>query len=555
MARVNKVKTQQSHQRTAIYCRVSTQQQTERDSLETQETRLKEYCEAKGIKEYQLYVDRGISAKDTERPSFKQLMRDIEAGRICRVVYTKSDRVSRDLKDFLDLVEFFYSHNVDFKSIDEPEFGKDYMGDFGRALFGSIAQLERRMIAARVSTDMYHRAEQGRWNGGVIPHGYTTQAELSKKLKINGMEKHAANAEASKYCPIDKALYIDHIESADIKRMFSHYLSCSSIRATTRYMNTQCRTRKGGLWSNTTIHRTLSNPVYIGMIEYGKRTTDRKGKLVTQDDDSRIILVKGLHDPIISEDIFERAKFLLGSNDGKPTKPGKTYLLSGILKCGICGGSMAGQSYKKKGGGEYSYYRCVNKMQKGQVGCTGLTLPTKDVDEVVIRELLERSKNDAFLKDKQKFIEIVKSDLPNNDVESDLEGIQKNKKLLKERGSGYIDMAADGLISKEEFRNKKEKNDRQLTQLEEEERRLREMVTDNRISVRKLEMAFDQIASFSHGWDDLDAVGKASRLKSIIKSIRASKNEKNDVDISIELYLDKVDNMYRTGRDSWRRPA
>jgi len=99
-----------------LYIRVSTMNQIDRESLQTQEERLKAYCIANGINEYKLYKDAGVSARDTNRPQLKALLNDIKNGNISKVFVVKLDRITRSIKDLIQLTEYFNKNNTFPKS-------------------------------------------------------------------------------------------------------------------------------------------------------------------------------------------------------------------------------------------------------------------------------------------------------------------------------------------------------------------------------------------------------------------------------------------------------
>jgi DNA invertase Pin-like site-specific DNA recombinase len=155
----------------AIYSRQSVDK---KDSISI-ESRI-EFCrhELRGglAKEYQ---DRGFSGKNTDRPQFQQLVRDIEAGLIARVVVYKLDRISRSILDFANMMALFQKHNVEFVSSTERF---DTSTPMGRAMLNIcivFAQPERETIQKRVADAYYSRTRKG-FRMCRAPYGYTTEA-------------------------------------------------------------------------------------------------------------------------------------------------------------------------------------------------------------------------------------------------------------------------------------------------------------------------------------------------------------------------------------------
>jgi len=149
----------------AGYIRVSTEMQVERDSLMNQEEMIAKFARSKR-KEYVIYKDAGISAKNKDRPAFQKMLGDIQEGVVETVIVTKLDRITRNLKDLIFLKDFFEEHGVSFVSITQNLDTSTPMGRFSFYILGLVAELEREMTAERVAEDMKGRARRGKWNGG-----------------------------------------------------------------------------------------------------------------------------------------------------------------------------------------------------------------------------------------------------------------------------------------------------------------------------------------------------------------------------------------------------
>jgi site-specific DNA recombinase len=535
------------HNLIGLYVRVSTINQIDKDSLKTQEDRLKAFCKANGINSFKVYRDAGFSAKDTKRPALETLFKDIKDGKVSGVFVVKLDRITRSIKDLIHLTEFFNKHNIKFVSISESIDTSTAMGRAMQNLLGIFAQLEREVTAERVAIDMQHRAARGKWNGGVVPYGYTIQKLLIKKFNKKGIEINRA----LEICPEEKKLFVDAEEASVIKRIFETFLKTNSVRNTTIQLNNRgIKTRKGELWSKTTIHRILSNPIYAGFLTYGKRKTDPvSGKLIKQDKETWTI-VEGEHDAIVPLEIFEKVQNLLSQNQGKPTKSGRTYLLSGIVRCGLCGGAMTGHTFTKKGTEKvYSYYKCYSRLQKGAMACKGLSLPANQLEDFIIDQLMKLSANKVFLSDKKKMLDVLRSRVNNDENGDDIKRIDKEHGQLTKRLDTLLDKMERSLISDEDFQPRYKKIKGVINTLENEKVKLIASGKSKQISLNSLESSFEEIAAFKKNWDYLDDVGKGLRIRSVVKVINATKDN-----IKMDIYLDFA-NMSRMDRDSWRPPA
>lgn len=535
--------------RAGIYVRVSTLNQVDRDSLRTQEERLSAYCTANGLSKIEVYKDAGYSAKNTKRPSLELLLDHIASHQIDCVLVTKLDRITRSIRDLFKLITFFEKHKVKFVSITESLDTTTAMGRFTQSLLALLAQLEREVTAERVSTDMRHRASKGKWNGGVVPFGYVTQTYLTKVFREQkGKDRNSALELAIKKCPEPKKLYVYEKEAKIVKKIFDTFLSTQSVRKTGITLNASgIRTRKGKHWPQTTIHRILRTPTYVGQIWYGKRKTNPQGKLIKQSKDSWTV-VDGEHDAIISQEQFDKVQKLLSKRKGKPTKPGRTYLLSGLIRCGHCGGALSGHTYTRKATKKtYSYYKCANRLQKGTTACQGLSLPATELEEFIINEISQLSCNQEFLQDKAKMLEMVKKRLKTHDDDSQLTKIQHRIDDLNSRVNTLLEKLEQSLITDDDFKIRYDALKTEIRELEDQKETTNQMIQNHDIGIKNLEASFSEINKFTSNWEFLDELGKSLRLKSIIKEIRATKEA-----VDVDIFLD-VANLNHMVRDSSRQ--
>jgi len=533
-----------------LYVRVSTMNQVDRESLSTQESRLRAYCEANGYRVYEVYRDAGFSGKDTKRPGLQALMSDVEAGRVQVVLVTKLDRITRSLRDLLKLVEFFHKHDVKFISITQNIDSSGPFGRFMRDLLGLIAQLEREVTAERVAEDMYHRAGLGKWNGGVVPYGYTTRHRIMTELLEQGYAEDEALRRAMELAPEPKRLYPDPEEAEVVRRIFRIFLETRSIRKTTHTVNALgFRTRRGVPWAASSIHRILTNPTYIGRIWYGKRKTNPVTGRLKQVPKEQWRIEKGEHEAIVSEEVFYEAQRVLASRE-KPSRAKRTYLLSGLIRCGRCGGPMYGYTHvkntgKASKGKAYSYYKCHNHATKGKSVCPGLSVPTKLVEDAVIEKLLGLSKDQAFLRDREKILAMLEQEVP-DDREQEMQNLRRREKDLQSRLDVLMDKLESGLIEDLDFKARYDriKQDLQQVRLAQESLAMRSDL--ERVSYEALKASLDELMNFGKNWEFLDHEGKRMRLHSVVKEVRVFPEGRVEVDV----FLD-VNEVFRRDMGSW----
>ena len=416
----------------ALYCRVSTEMQREKgESIELQKARLKDFVVEQGLK-YKFYVDAGFSAKDTNRPEIKKLIEDIKQGKIQAVFVLKLDRITRSIKDLIGLLELFEEHEVSFKSLTQPFDTSTPMGRIFVRLMGEFAQLEREMISDRVGESMRHRAKKGKMNGGVVPYGYMSFAQVYKGFIRSGIPQNKARNKALKLTPVEKKMYLNSEEAEVVKKIYAKYLELESLRGVTEWLNHNgYKTREGSSWAATSTRRLLSNPTYIGKIWYNKRVSSKTtGKLKARAKEDWII-EQGEHKPIITEKEFDMVQKILERQSTEPRRKLSDYLLSGLVRCGKCGGALTGYTQRVVRNDKevyYSYYKCHHHGSKGKSVCEGLAINKDLLEKVVVEKILSLADSKDFK------VNINKCLADFNSMTKETEALKSEKmRLRKER--------------------------------------------------------------------------------------------------------------------------
>ncbi len=242
------------------------------------------------------------------------------------------------------------------------EDGIDSSKDAGKlmiSVLSAVAEIERENIRVQTMEGRIQKAREGKWNGGFAPYGYQL---VNGKLEINEEEAVAI-----------RTIYDQYVNTDIGSNGISKYLENHGIRKIQR------QNGKNPLFDAHLVRLILKNPVYCGKIAYGRRKTEKvhgtrnEYHLVEQE---KFLLVDGLHEAIIPEDVWNaaQAKLIAQAKKYEHVNKGKnerTHLLSGIVKCPICGAGMYGNKsikYKKDGTKykDFFYYGCKHRgMQRG----------------------------------------------------------------------------------------------------------------------------------------------------------------------------------------------
>lgn len=305
-----------------IYTRVSTDEQAERGySLRSQVERLETYCNHKGYNILGRFQD-DFSAKTFQRPEFKKLLLYVKANRnkIDYLLFVKWDRFSRDASEALTMIKTLRKLGVECVAIDQPIDITIPESKLMLALFLTSPEVENDRRALNIADGMRRAKKEGRWVA-TAPLGYKYSRDSGNRPILVKTEKAAL-----------------------IEEIFMKY-------ATGTFTKEELRkeyNRKGIRLTHGAFHSLFHNYVYCGIIYIPASKSNPEQ------------LIKGVHEPIISKEVFDRVQSVAlakGKVKSKPKKEIPQLPLKGYLVCDFCGGNLTG-SRSKGHGGLYYYYHC-----------------------------------------------------------------------------------------------------------------------------------------------------------------------------------------------------
>jgi len=509
----------------ALYCRVSTDMQVEKgESIEHQKTALSEYAQENCLNGI-IYEDAGFSAKDTNRPSMIKLIQDIKDNKVESVLVVKLDRITRSIKDLLDLLELFEAHNVSFKSLTQPFDTSSAMGRGFLRLMGEFAQIEREMISDRVTESMKHRAKKGKWNGGVVTFGYVTFERLVIDFMKKGLSRTKAEAEAIKITPEHKKPYVYARESKVVKKIFKKYLEYESIRAVTQWLNKEkIPTKYATTWATTSVSRVLQNATYIGKLCYGKRISSKNGLKMKVRPKEKWIIVEGEHEPIIDEITFKRVQTVLKRQRKEPRRKLNDYLLTGLLKCGKCKGSMQGYSQQRVQNGKqkvWSYYKCSTHQSKGDVICSGKTIQKDLIEKLVTDRIINFIDSDEFNIDFKQKLEEFNSDYENHEepLKEKVKKFEKKLAVLERKQRNLLECLEDNTIARQVYKTRAKELSDEYEEIKAALIIAQAKLNDVTIKSLNINTVYENLKHFKEAWPHYDFCGKKELLWSIVEKV------------------------------------
>jgi site-specific DNA recombinase len=423
----------------ALYLRVSTTEQAEHGySIDEQEDRLRSYCKALNWTNLKVYRDAGFSGAKLDRPALQSLIADVKSHKVNKVLVYKLDRLSRSQKDTLMLIEdIFLSNDCDFVSITE---NFDTSTPLGRAMIGILsvfAQLEREQIKERMSMGREARAKQGKYAGSWrLPLGYDYE---------NGQ------------------LIPNEFEKEQIRIIFEDYSAGKSLRSIATSLNEKGMIHRYGEWKPEVIRSILVRKTYIGYVKFSNEW------------------YKGTHEPIISEELFDKVQKEIAKRDSesKCNRGNPLSYFGGMIYCKRCGRVYTMFTRRTvKRGKEYSYeYYCCNgrcTRRKGPVDCDNDNWKVQEFDEIIFNEIR-----------KLKFTPAKRSKTPNKTHLLDKRINELNKQLER-----LMDLYTVGELPLDIIQKKTKEISEQKAKLE------KELQIDTRTSIseaKEIVASFDDI--------------------------------------------------------------
>lgn len=298
----------------AIYCRVSTiEQVNEGYSIEEQERRLKSFCDINGWGKFEVFVDAGMSGSTLKRPALQDMRDRIQDFDL--VLVYKLDRLTRNVRDLLGLLDTFEENNVAFRSATEVYDTSSAMGRLFVTLVGAMAEWERSTIAERTAM-----GKQSAFNKGVnvtkVPFYYD---------KVDGQLVPNEHAEALRYM-------VKRIKEGAGTNTIADELNASYFK----HPNNKN-------WYPMQIRRALNSPQARGHSVYNNE------------------MLKDTHEPLISDEEYSIIQNMLKQRTNIRTNT-HASIFRGKFKCHICGANLTlsvhHKQTKTQGAKTYKTYYC-----------------------------------------------------------------------------------------------------------------------------------------------------------------------------------------------------
>lgn len=417
-----------------IYTRVSTKVQVDGYSLDAQYEACKRYAEAYDLQIIRVFSDEGKSGKNTAgRPQFIEMLDEItkKTDNVDFVVVFKLSRFARNAADAISSVQLMQDYGVNLICIEDSIDTSKDAGKLLLSVLSAVAELERENIRTQTMAGREQKAREGKWNGGFAPYGYA-------------LEKGE--------------LLIAEEEAEVVRVIFDKYVYTSwGANKIADYLNNNYKKvmRKNGILEFFTapfVIKVLDNPIYAGKLAYGRRRTEKvegtrnEFKVRKQEE---FPVYDGIHEAIVSEELWKLAqekRATTGHINPKTHSLDHEHLLSGIVKCPICGKGMYGNVNRKKNKktGEYYkdhfYYACKHRAHVDGVPCNYRKQWHQGVVNGAVEEVIKRMAHDELFADTIR--DLIDAQIDTSEIEKELADLEKKLRRLivaKDRVGFQID--------------------------------------------------------------------------------------------------------------------
>ena len=348
----------------ALYARVSSDRQDVDLSVAAQLRALRDYAKSNGYSVAREYVDEAESGRVADRPQFREM---IEEGSQPKapfevILVWKFSRFTRKREHAVAFKSMLRRKGVRVVSITEHA-DDSPTGKLMEAIIESVDEFYSENLAQEVVRGMREAASRGFFLGSISPFGY-------KRVKVSDGAKERPTLE------------VDPATAPVVREIFEKSLRGSGLKEICKELNDRGVTNRGKRWYKGTLHYVLTNEAYTGTAVWGRTSKGEK----TQDP----VRVEGAWPSLVSRELFDNVQQAMSERAPKvrrPARVGSRFLLSGLLKCGVCGRPYSAQGAKS---GQFAYYICGTLFREGAGTCSARYLNAPKLEAFVVEKIRER---------------------------------------------------------------------------------------------------------------------------------------------------------------------
>lgn len=435
----------------AAYCRVSTDEDDQLNSLENQIQYYTEYIKNHENWElYEVFYDEGLSGTTIRhRDGFNRMIQAAYSGKFQLLITKEVSRFARNTVDTLQYVRELKRRDVGVIFTLDGIDTRQNDGELRLTIMASCAQEESRKTSERVKWGQKRQMEKGVVFGRDLL-GYTVK---------NGQ------------------LFINEEEAEIVRLIFDKYVNegKGTFVIARELYEAGLKPKRGGEWTNTVIYRALRNEKYVGDLLQKKTYTPdflTHAKKYNYGAEEKVF-IQNHHEAIIDRQTWNLAQEILHKRS--PSQEIKRmhsnrYWCSGKLVCGICGRSVVSRRRTRTDGSRYKSWKCVEAAKRGrkkidvmgnEVGCDAGSVSEQSLKDSMTYVMKHLNTNkDTIMQEMEKEISQIRGAKKDQKQETDeLSNKIQNFELKKRRA---VDLVLDGLLTKEELKRQTEYYNREI---------------------------------------------------------------------------------------------
>ena len=430
-----------------LYIRLSKEDESEgpSQSVQNQESLLREFVQQHRLIVYDTYIDDGWSGTSFDRPAFQQMIADIEARKVNMVITKDLSRLGRDYILTGHYMErYFPEHRVRYISLlDGIDTGVDSTANDITPFRAIMNDMYAKDISKKIKSVKRDKQRKGQFIGGKPVYGYKMHPTEKNKIVID-----------EAVAPIVRRIFAMALSGMSCRNIAT-LLNQEGVPTPATYANLPV-VRPGpytGLWSSERISDMLQNETYIGNMVQGRSVKiSYKSKKCLKQNPANWVVVEGTHEPLVDAETFRKVRMLVNSRRYTRSRT-YDFLLKGLIFCHECGYPLAVLNRKNAKGEDVLYFVCRTYQRFTKAGvCTCHSIKEKTVTDVVIAKVREVCQ--AYL-NPDKLLPLAQEAVENagkqSSLESELQALQsKIDSLTANLDRMYTDRLS-GLLPEADF--------------------------------------------------------------------------------------------------------
>ena len=368
----------------ALYIRLSKEDESEgpSQSVQNQESLLREFVQQHRLIVYDTYIDDGWSGTSFDRPAFQRMIADIEAKKVNMVITKDLSRLGRDYILTGHYMErYFPEHRVRYISLlDGIDTGVDSTANDITPFRAIMNDMYAKDISKKIKSVKRDKQRKGQFIGGKPVYGYKMHPTEKNKIVID-----------EEVAPIVRRIFALALSGMSCRNIAT-LLNQEGIPTPATYANLPVA-RPGpytGLWSSERISDMLQNETYIGNMVQGRSVKiSYKSKKCLKQDPANWVVVEGTHEPLVDRETFQKVRMLVNSRRHTRSRT-YDFLLKGLIFCHECSYPLAVLNRKNARGEDVLYFVCRTYQRFTKAGvCTCHSIKEKTVTDTVVTKVRE----------------------------------------------------------------------------------------------------------------------------------------------------------------------